>query len=307
MAPNSAQLRAIGGGLQADELVDDDVTGRQRGVETEAAEGHELGRLLGRAHVALATRGLLLRRLGGIQVGVALLVDCRVLTTHPPLQHAQLRGAHGDEQHLTIGVVGRRTVDGQARLDCLRVGRDDGVLDTFRWSLLGARTAFITQFGSRACWRRASSAATEATPTAAIAARPTTARGTAQPRCRRLNDRTSTSGSITINCCVSTRELTIATAWIAVLAIVALVAAGWRKPARATANPARALLPKRARVGLPVTEVDVPLHRPTPLWQKIWALVAGSTMALVTGAVAATVIGFGASWMVVTLSRLLKR
>jgi hypothetical protein len=106
---------------------------------------------------------------------------------------------------------------------------------------------------------------------------------------------------------VSTRELTIATAWIAVLAIVALVAAGWRKPARATANPARALRPRRARIGLPVVEVEAPMHRRTALWRKLWALVASSTMAAVMGAIAATLVGFGASWIVITLSHMLKK
>jgi hypothetical protein len=106
---------------------------------------------------------------------------------------------------------------------------------------------------------------------------------------------------------VSTRELTIATGWIAVLAIVALVAAGWRKPARATANPARALRPHRARVGLPMTEEPTQLHRRTPLWRRAWALVAGSTLAVITGMVAATLIGFGASWVVITLSHMLKK
>jgi hypothetical protein len=106
---------------------------------------------------------------------------------------------------------------------------------------------------------------------------------------------------------VSTRELTIATAWIAVLAIVALIAAGWRKPARATANPARALRPHRARVGLPVTEAPAPIYRRTALWRRLWAVVAGSTLALIAGAVAATVVGFGASWVVITLSRMLKK
>ena len=91
------------------------------------------------------------------------------------------------------------------------------------------------------------------------------------------------------------------------LAIVALVAAGWRKPARATANPARALRPSRARIGLPVTEDNVPLHRSTPWWRRSWAIVASSTMALITGALAATLIGFGASWIVITLSHMLKK
>jgi hypothetical protein len=106
---------------------------------------------------------------------------------------------------------------------------------------------------------------------------------------------------------VSTRELTIATAWIAVLAIVALVAAGWRKPARATANPARALRPDRARTGIPVAEERAPLHRRPQLWRKIWSLAAGSTMAVVTGVIAATLIGFAASWIVITLSHMLKK
>ena len=88
---------------------------------------------------------------------------------------------------------------------------------------------------------------------------------------------------------------------------MALVAAGWRKPARATANPARALRPRRARIGLPVFEAEAPLHRRTQLWRKLWALVASSTMAAVMGAIAATLVGFGLSWIVITLSHMLKK
>lgn len=66
-------------------------------------------------------------------------------------------------------------------------------------------------------------------------------------------------------------------------------------------------MPRRARVGLPVTEEDVPLDHRVPWWRRVWALVAGSTMAVVTGVIAATVIAFGASWIVITLSRMLKR
>ncbi len=145
------------------------------------------------------------------------------------------------------------------------------------------------------------------TATPMTAANPMTASGMAHHRLRRLGDRTPLDGSITIDSCVSTRELTIATVWIAVLAIVALIAAGWRKPARATANPARALLTKRARVGLPVVEEDPPLTRRVNFWKPLWALVAGSTMAVVTGMIAATLVGFGASWIVITLSHMLKK
>jgi hypothetical protein len=60
-------------------------------------------------------------------------------------------------------------------------------------------------------------------------------------------------------------------------------------------------------VGLPVMEADVDLHRRTEWWKKVWALFATSTMAAITGVIAATLIGFGASWMVITLSHMLKK
>jgi len=66
-------------------------------------------------------------------------------------------------------------------------------------------------------------------------------------------------------------------------------------------------MPRRARVGLPVTEEDVPLDERVPWWRRLLAVFAGSTMAVVTGVVAATVIGFGASWLVITVSHMLKR
>jgi hypothetical protein len=58
---------------------------------------------------------------------------------------------------------------------------------------------------------------------------------------------------------------------------------------------------------LPVEEATVTLHRRPQWWRKVWALVAGSTMAVVTGMIVATVIAFGASWVVITLSHMLKK
>jgi hypothetical protein len=43
------------------------------------------------------------------------------------------------------------------------------------------------------------------------------------------------------------------------------------------------------------------------LWRRLWAIVAGSTIALVAGAVTATFVAFGASWLVITLSHMLKK
>ncbi|MEO5902040.1 MAG: hypothetical protein ABIR68_18180 [Ilumatobacteraceae bacterium] len=102
-------------------------------------------------------------------------------------------------------------------------------------------------------------------------------------------------------------DVTTAALWIAGLAIVAMVAAGWRKPARATADPARARRPSRAPVGIPMEEVHAPLYRPASIWRRVWSFCAGSVVAVVTGAVLATVVGFGFAYGVVTLSDMLKK
>ena len=114
-----------------------------------------------------------------------------------------------------------------------------------------------------------------------------------------------TSG--TISSCVSITEITTAAGWIAGLAIVALIAAGWRKPARATADPARARRPSSAPAGVEVSEVRAPLARRSPWWRRLWAVVAGSVLAVWVGAVVATIIGFGTAALVITLTNMLKK
>jgi hypothetical protein len=89
--------------------------------------------------------------------------------------------------------------------------------------------------------------------------------------------------------------------------MVALIATGWRKPARATANPARALWPRRAPAGVEVSAVKAPFAAQTRWWRRVWAVVASSVLAVWVGAVAATVIGFGAAWAVITLTGMLKK
>ena len=102
-------------------------------------------------------------------------------------------------------------------------------------------------------------------------------------------------------------ELTTAAGWIAGLAIVALIASGWRKPARAEANPARA----RMQRGIPdrahVVAEKVPLAERTPMWKRVWAMVAAGGLALWVAAVAATAIAFGSAWTVITLTDMLKQ
>lgn len=107
--------------------------------------------------------------------------------------------------------------------------------------------------------------------------------------------------------CVSITEVTTAAGWITGLAIVALIATGWRKPARATADPARARRPMRAPTGLEVDEVKAPWAHRARWWRRLWSVVAGSVLAVWIGAVVATIIGFGTAYLVITLTNMLKR
>jgi hypothetical protein len=106
---------------------------------------------------------------------------------------------------------------------------------------------------------------------------------------------------------VSLSELTTASAWIAGLAIVALIAAGWRKPARATAASTRERRRSRDRPPVELDAIDADLHRRLPIWRKIWAVFASGTLAIITGAVIATFVSFGVAFTVIRLTDMLKR
>jgi hypothetical protein len=106
---------------------------------------------------------------------------------------------------------------------------------------------------------------------------------------------------------VNVTELTTAAGWIAGLAIVALIASGWRKPARATVDHARASLEPGVTRPPVLVEQKAPLVEHTPLWRRVWSVVGGSGLALLVGAVAATVIAFGGAWIVITLTDMLKK
>jgi hypothetical protein len=122
--------------------------------------------------------------------------------------------------------------------------------------------------------------------------------------------------------CVGITEVTVAAGWIAGLSILALIATGWRKTARAAADPARGADPAVGPVGPPgspgspgpvgpigaeVVEVEAPIERPTPVLRRIGAAAAGGALAVWIGAVVATVLGFGVAYGVITLTHMLKR
>lgn len=91
-------------------------------------------------------------------------------------------------------------------------------------------------------------------------------------------------------------------------AMVALIAAGWRKTARATAKtPRREPIVRRRWVPIGVGETTVPLYKRPNILRRLWAIVASSTLAIVIGAVFAIIIAFGVAYVVVTLTDLLKQ
>jgi hypothetical protein len=91
------------------------------------------------------------------------------------------------------------------------------------------------------------------------------------------------------------------------LAIVALIAAGWRKPARATPAFGRARRVPRRAPGVVVLEGAAPIHRGTPWWRRVIAVFGSGIIAVVIGAVIATVTAAGVAFAVVTLTTMLRR
>jgi heme A synthase len=106
---------------------------------------------------------------------------------------------------------------------------------------------------------------------------------------------------------VSINDVTVRMAWLAGLAVVALALAGWRKTARAQPKGPRSPTTTPRRVPFEVTHgIARPYHSAGPL-RRVWALVASSGLAIVIGAVLATVTAFSLAWVVVTLTNLLKQ
>jgi hypothetical protein len=89
--------------------------------------------------------------------------------------------------------------------------------------------------------------------------------------------------------------------------VLALIVVGWRKPARASIDPQRARPGTLLRAGTPEGRSRLEIYRPAPWWRRLWAVLAGSLLSLLLGAVAATLLAFGAAWTVITLTHMLKR
>ncbi len=112
----------------------------------------------------------------------------------------------------------------------------------------------------------------------------------------------------TMSLVVSVTELTTQAAWMAGLALLALVLAGWRKTARAAPpTPRGETILRRERQAIPVAETTTTLYkRPGPL-RRVWAAVASSAIAVVIGAVLAVLLAFAAGFLVITFTDLLNQ
>ena len=147
----------------------------------------------------------------------------------------------------------------------------------------------------------------EATTTANNNIPPRTAHGMAHQRCRPPGARAAGTSAGTMSSCVSITEVTTAAGWITGLAIVALIATGWRKTARAAAQSARGRTDGPNPSGVAVHETAAPLHRPPSAPRRVWAALAGTGLAIWVGAILATALGFGVAFLVITLTSMLKR
>ncbi len=56
-----------------------------------------------------------------------------------------------------------------------------------------------------------------------------------------------------------------------------------------------------------MTTAPTRLHRRTPIWRRLWAIVASGAIGVVMGAVIAIVVSAALGWTVVTLTDMLRR
>jgi hypothetical protein len=106
---------------------------------------------------------------------------------------------------------------------------------------------------------------------------------------------------------ISVDGLTVRAAFLAVLASVALLLIGWRKPARVGSSSPRATTDDRTSTarGVAVEHLETRLHRrPGPV-HRLAAAIGAGTIAVVTGTVVAIVLSFAAALAVIRLTDLL--
>ncbi len=106
---------------------------------------------------------------------------------------------------------------------------------------------------------------------------------------------------------LSVDDLTSRLVLIAGLALIALIAAGWRKPARATVRTPRFRVGRTtaAPFGVPVVRQPLVGYRRPGIIHRFLALGTMGVLAVIAGAVLAILTTFSAVWGVVKLTDLL--
>jgi hypothetical protein len=111
---------------------------------------------------------------------------------------------------------------------------------------------------------------------------------------------------VSVTLALSVDGLTVRAAFIAGLAIAALLLSGWRKPARAEPRSPRASF-RREPTGFLVDHVDTPLYRrPGPV-RRLLAAAASGGIGVLVGVLSAIIVAFGTAFAVIWLTNLLQQ
>jgi hypothetical protein len=111
---------------------------------------------------------------------------------------------------------------------------------------------------------------------------------------------------VSVTLALSVDGLTIRAAFIAGLAIVALLLTGWRKPARAESRSPRGPL-GRPTSGVVVDHFDTPQYRRPGIVRRLFALAASGGIGVLTGILLAIVTSFAIAIAVIRLTNLLQQ
>ena len=114
----------------------------------------------------------------------------------------------------------------------------------------------------------------------------------------------SVSVLVSLTLAVSVDGLTVRAAFIAGLALAALVLTGWRKPARAEPRSPRG---PDDRVGIVVDHLDTQLYRRPGVVRRLLAAILSGGIGLLVGVLTAIVVAFGTAWAVIWMTNLLHR
>src|SRR5690606_39040024 len=114
------------------------------------------------------------------------------------------------------------------------------------------------------------------------------------------------SDLVLVTLALSVDGLTVRAAFIAALAMAALLLTGWRKPARAEPRSPR-VGAHRSPSGVVVDHLDTPIYRRPNVVRRVLALATSGAIAVLIGVLSAIIAAFGVAWAVIWMTDLLKQ